>query len=94
MQSYLKKRECKQTGRKYGRLRCLTVRQRPGKPAQGLLVAGARVISCALGRGGISAHKREGDGATPLAAMRLLSGYFRRGRMRAGGARGRPAGPF
>jgi L,D-peptidoglycan transpeptidase YkuD (ErfK/YbiS/YcfS/YnhG family) len=35
------------------------------------------VFPCALGRGGISALKREGDGATPLAAMRLLSGYVR-----------------
>lgn len=35
------------------------------------------VFACALGRGGISADKREGDGATPLGAMRILSGYFR-----------------
>jgi L,D-peptidoglycan transpeptidase YkuD (ErfK/YbiS/YcfS/YnhG family) len=39
---------------------------------------GGTVFVCALGRGGISAGKREGDGATPLARMRLLSGYFRR----------------
>lgn len=55
----------------------LTVRARPGHPSQGLLVAGNAVFPCALGRGGISSIKREGDGATPLAAMRLLSGYFR-----------------
>src|SRR5690606_32647116 len=55
----------------------LTVRARPGNPTQGLLVAGATVFACALGRGGISANKREGDGATPLASMRILSGYFR-----------------
>jgi L,D-peptidoglycan transpeptidase YkuD (ErfK/YbiS/YcfS/YnhG family) len=30
-----------------------------------------------LGSGGISAGKREGDGATPLARMRILGGYFR-----------------
>ncbi len=35
------------------------------------------MFSCALGRGGITANKREGDGATPLAAMRIVSGYFR-----------------
>ena len=29
------------------------------------------------GAGGISAFKREGDGATPLAAMRILGGYAR-----------------
>jgi L,D-peptidoglycan transpeptidase YkuD (ErfK/YbiS/YcfS/YnhG family) len=46
-------------------------------PAQGLLNAGGVVFPCALGRSGISAAKREGDGATPLGAMRLLSGYIR-----------------
>lgn len=56
----------------------LTVRQRPGRPSQGLINIGGTVFLCALGRGGISANKREGDGATPLARMRLLSGYFRR----------------
>lgn len=35
------------------------------------------VFPCALGRGGITANKREGDGGTPLGAMRILSGYFR-----------------
>lgn len=56
----------------------MTVRARPGKPSQGLIHAGdGLVLACALGRGGISAFKREGDGATPLAAMRLLSGYVR-----------------
>ncbi|WP_246591950.1 L,D-transpeptidase family protein [Aminobacter anthyllidis] len=39
---------------------------------------GGTVCPCALGRGGITANKREGDGGTPLAAMRILSGYFRR----------------
>ena len=42
--------------------------------------AGNLVLPCALGSAGISAIKREGDGATPLAAMRILSGYFRHGR--------------
>lgn len=36
---------------------------------------------CALGRGGVKTVKREGDGATPLGAMRLLHGFFRPGRM-------------
>lgn len=35
------------------------------------------MFRCALGSGGISARKREGDGATPLGAWRVLSGYFR-----------------
>jgi L,D-peptidoglycan transpeptidase YkuD (ErfK/YbiS/YcfS/YnhG family) len=58
-------------------LRLLTVRARPGHPTQGFLQAGGLVFPCALGHGGISTDKREGDGATPLAAMRILSGYFR-----------------
>lgn len=56
----------------------IVVRAKPGDPTKGLLQVGATVFPCALGGGGISADKREGDGATPLAAMRLLSGYFRR----------------
>lgn len=56
----------------------LAVRPRPGVATQGLMNIGDGVVlGCALGRGGISALKREGDGATPLAAMRLLSGYIR-----------------
>ncbi|OQM77140.1 L,D-transpeptidase family protein [Manganibacter manganicus] len=55
----------------------LTVHARPGKPQQGLLRAGKLVFPCALGRGGIVSAKREGDGGTPLATMRILSGYFR-----------------
>ena len=80
--SYRKKYKCKSGNAKYRRkpqtgLTRLTVRARPGNPSQGLLVAGNTVFRCALGSGGISALKREGDGATPLAAMRILSGYFR-----------------
>ncbi len=43
-------------------------------------VAGT-VFPCTLGRGGISAFKREGDGATPLGTFRPLYGYFRQGRL-------------
>ncbi|MET3794881.1 L,D-peptidoglycan transpeptidase YkuD (ErfK/YbiS/YcfS/YnhG family) [Aquamicrobium terrae] len=60
-----------------GSLATMVVRARPGKPSQGLLQAGPLVFACALGKGGITSRKREGDGATPLAAMRILSGYFR-----------------
>jgi L,D-peptidoglycan transpeptidase YkuD (ErfK/YbiS/YcfS/YnhG family) len=76
--SYLKKRPCNASGAILPTgLGVVTVRARPGHPTQGLLQAGNRVFSCALGRGGISAIKREGDGATPLAGMRILEGYFR-----------------
>lgn len=66
--------------RQSGELRHISVRAKPGNQSQGLLKVGQLVFPCALGRGGISAGKREGDGATPLAAMRLLSGYLRKGR--------------
>lgn len=66
----------KQPAQKVGLSR-IVVRARPGNPSQGFLIAGETVFPCALGRGGISSNKREGDGATPLGRMRLLSGYFR-----------------
>ncbi|MDP3897861.1 MAG: L,D-transpeptidase family protein [Mesorhizobium sp.] len=53
------------------------VRRRPGKRSQGILSLGGLNWPCALGKGGISALKREGDGATPLARMRVLGGYCR-----------------
>lgn len=65
---------------KRGTISAITVHARPGNPSQGLLRVGASVFPCALGRGGISAGKREGDGATPLGPMRLLSAYLRDGR--------------
>jgi len=79
LRSYKKKRKHNEIGAKKRRgLRVLTVRSRPGNRSQGLLGAGTAVFSCALGRGGVSSNKREGDGATPLGRMRILSGYFRR----------------
>ncbi|MDW6022008.1 hypothetical protein SAZ10_09565 [Mesorhizobium sp. BAC0120] len=79
MRSYSKKRYRKPSPAKFcNSLKTITVRARPGLPTQGLINAGAGVVfPCALGRGGISAMKREGDGTTPLARMRLLSGYLR-----------------
>lgn len=65
----------------------IIVRARPGDRTKGLLQAGGSVFPCALGRGGITANKREGDGGTPLGAMRLLSGYFRNDHFRGGGTR-------
>ena len=83
--SYKKKRDRNAAGAiLVKQLRVLTVRARPGHPTQGLLQAGKTVFSCALGRGGISADKREGDGATPLGPMRILSGYFRGDQFAAG----------
>src|ERR1700682_3590188 len=36
-----------------------------GDPRRGWLTAGGRAVAVALGRGGIKANKREGDGGTP-----------------------------
>ena len=43
----------------------LQVNTRPGWRSQGFMRAGLRVVPLALGRGGIKANKREGDGGTP-----------------------------
>jgi len=81
MISYPKKRERKMPGREFGGIRVpVTVRPRPGCPRQGLLAIGGTVFACALGRGGITAFKREGDGGTPLGPMKVLWGYRRPGR--------------
>lgn len=78
MRSYSKKNEYKQLPAKFRAApRALTVRARPGSKTQGLMnIGGGVVFPCALGRGGITANKREGDGATPLGRMRLLAGYI------------------
>jgi L,D-peptidoglycan transpeptidase YkuD (ErfK/YbiS/YcfS/YnhG family) len=44
------------------------------------LRAGGLVFRCAIGRGGISHLKREGDGATPAGRYRLLHIYYRHDR--------------
>ena len=57
----------------------MIVRPRPGNHRQGTIAFGPLTFPCALGSGATSALKREGDGATPIARMRLLGGYFRPG---------------
>lgn len=49
---------------------------------RGIVQIGALRLPCALGRGGISAFKREGDGKTPRAKLRIIGG-FHSGTMRA-----------
>lgn len=55
----------------------LSVRRRAGEPAKGWLVAGPLALPVALGRGGIKANKREGDGATPRGSFRLKRLWWR-----------------
>ena len=49
----------------------ISVRRKPGDPRRGWLVAGPLLLPVALGRGGIKANKREGDGGTPRGSYRL-----------------------
>lgn len=44
---------------------------------RGTATAGDRAYPCAVGRGGLSPDKREGDGATPTGTFRLLRCYYR-----------------
>jgi L,D-peptidoglycan transpeptidase YkuD (ErfK/YbiS/YcfS/YnhG family) len=60
----------------------LTVRQAPRQRSRALLNFGGVVVPAAIGRRGRTSIKREGDGATPIASMRLVSGYLRGDRVR------------
>lgn len=60
-----------------GAVQWICVNRKPGDPTKGLLNAQGTIFPCALGRSGTTIRKREGDGATPVARMRLLSGYLR-----------------
>jgi L,D-peptidoglycan transpeptidase YkuD (ErfK/YbiS/YcfS/YnhG family) len=55
----------------------LRVRSRPGQPTRGWLLAGPLALPVALGRGGIRANKREGDGGTPRGTFRLRRVWWR-----------------
>lgn len=58
-------------------LKTLHVRAAPGTRTRGWLIAGLLTFPVALGRGGILANKREGDGATPRGTFRLLRLWWR-----------------
>ena len=59
----------------------LRVRARPGRKTQGWLIAGPLALPVALGRGGIKANKREGDGGTPRGTFVLRRLWWRADRM-------------
>lgn len=54
---------------------------RPGNPRRGLLLCGSLRLPCALGRGGVTRLKREGDGATPAGRYPLEALIVRRDRL-------------
>ena len=58
-------------------LSLLRVAARPGMRSRGLLIAGRLAIPVVLGRTGIRANKREGDGATPRGRFRLRRLWWR-----------------
>jgi L,D-peptidoglycan transpeptidase YkuD (ErfK/YbiS/YcfS/YnhG family) len=60
-----------------GAVATLRVRTRPGDRTKGWLIAGPLALPVALGRGGIRADKREGDGATPRGTFRLVRLWWR-----------------
>jgi L,D-peptidoglycan transpeptidase YkuD (ErfK/YbiS/YcfS/YnhG family) len=55
----------------------LQVRAGAGSRSRGWLTIGSLTIPVALGRGGIRANKREGDGGTPRGKFRLLRLWWR-----------------
>jgi L,D-peptidoglycan transpeptidase YkuD (ErfK/YbiS/YcfS/YnhG family) len=57
------------------------VRRRPGDRSRGVLIAGRLAIPVVLGRSGIRANKREGDGATPRGWFRLVRLWWRADRL-------------
>jgi L,D-peptidoglycan transpeptidase YkuD (ErfK/YbiS/YcfS/YnhG family) len=58
-------------------LSTLLVRAKPGNRSRGWLMAGPLALPVALGRGGIRANKREGDGGTPRGRFRLRRLWWR-----------------
>ena len=55
----------------------IIVRRKAGNPRRGWLTAGALIIPVALGRAGVKANKREGDGGTPRGIFRPKKLWWR-----------------
>lgn len=56
---------------------CLWVMSGIRDKTKGWIVVGDVRYPCALGKGALTYSKREGDGATPIAAMAILGGVYR-----------------
>ena len=65
------------------KFKSIFVRQLGSNKSRGIMIAGNRHFSCALGRNGLTHLKREGDGATPVGRFQILRGYYRADRRRA-----------
>src|SRR3954467_9026337 len=58
-------------------LPAIRIKAAAGNPSRGWLTAGGYSIPVALGRGGIKANKREGDGGTPRGTFRPRQLWWR-----------------
>jgi L,D-peptidoglycan transpeptidase YkuD (ErfK/YbiS/YcfS/YnhG family) len=58
-------------------LSAIRIHAAAGDPQRGWLVAGGQIVPVALGRGGIRANKREGDGGTPKGIFRPRQVWWR-----------------
>jgi L,D-peptidoglycan transpeptidase YkuD (ErfK/YbiS/YcfS/YnhG family) len=58
-------------------LPAIRIRAAAGDPRRGWLTAGGQTVPVALGRGGIVANKREGDGGTPMGTFRPRRVWWR-----------------
>jgi L,D-peptidoglycan transpeptidase YkuD (ErfK/YbiS/YcfS/YnhG family) len=58
-------------------LSAISIRAAAGDPSRGWLTAGGQTVPVALGRGGIRANKREGDGGTPKGIFRPRQLWWR-----------------
>ena len=59
----------------------IRIHARPSRRTQGWLFAGPQALRVALGRGGIKADKREGDGATPAGRFHPVRLWWRADRL-------------
>jgi L,D-peptidoglycan transpeptidase YkuD (ErfK/YbiS/YcfS/YnhG family) len=62
-------------------LRSIRVVARPGRRSQGWLFAGPLTMAVALGRSGVKADKREGDGGTPRGCYHPARMWWRADRL-------------
>ena len=58
-------------------LSAIRIQAAAGDPRRGWLMAGGQTVPVALGRGGIRANKREGDGGTPKGTFRPRQVWWR-----------------
>lgn len=72
MKSEMKQRK---SNLKHCFLQNIDIRRSALSKNQAILCAGKQYFRCAIGKNGMSAFKREGDGKTPIAKMRIISGF-------------------